>query len=351
MNAPILGGMSVFANQSIIRVIILVVDGVSLTTVSTALEPFQQVNSMLGEDRFHIQLVSLSSTDPMTSAGIPIPCHLTTTDVLAKLKLQNRPDLLILCCGHVTSPINQASAGKFVQKFARQNVPVFALGAACLIAAKTAMIKGGKCATHWKMISSLAEQFPALEVQNVLYVLDGRISSCAGEFATFDMILAFIERIFGSRMSGEIRHHFLAAGQRSGDSLQRLSGDAFICEDGRFQKALSIMADNIEVPVPTSEIASRLGYSTRQIQRIFCRNGFEPPHRYYINLRLNRARQLIEQTNMSFMEIALACGFETSSSFSKGYKLKFGATPKEHRNRTDNFNPRKEKKHLQNATS
>ena len=96
MNAPILGGMSVFANQSIIRVIILVVDGVSLTTVSTALEPFQQVNSMLGEDRFHIQLVSLSSTDPMTSAGIPIPCHLTSTDVLAKLKLQNRPDLLIL---------------------------------------------------------------------------------------------------------------------------------------------------------------------------------------------------------------------------------------------------------------
>ena len=351
MNAPILGGMSVFANQSIIRVIILVVDGVSLTTVSTALEPFQQVNSMLGEDRFHIQLVSLSSTDPMTSAGIPIPCHLTSTDVLAKLKLQNRPDLLILCCGHVTSPINQASAGKFVQKFARQNVPVFALGAACLIAAKTAMIKGGKCATHWKMISSLAEQFPALEVQNVLYVLDGRISSCAGEFATFDMILAFIERIFGSRMSGEIRHHFLAAGQRSGDSLQRLSGDAFICEDGRFQKALSIMADNIEVPVPTSEIASRLGYSTRQIQRIFCRNGFEPPHRYYINLRLNRARQLIEHTNMSFTEIALACGFETSSSFSKGYKLKFGTTPKEHRNRTDILNLRKEKKDFQNATS
>ena len=51
------------------------------------------------------------------------------------------------------------------------------------------------------------------------------------------------------------------------------------------------------------------------------------------------------------MEIALACGFETSSSFSKGYKLKFGATPKEHRNRTDILNLRKEKKDFQNATS
>jgi transcriptional regulator GlxA family with amidase domain len=334
MNARILGRASVFTNQPIIRVMILVVDGVSLTTVSTALEPFQQVNTMLGEDRFHIQLVSLESTDPMTSAGVPIPCHLTSTDVLAKLNLQNRPDLLILCCGQMTPPINQASAGKFARKIARQNVPIFALGAACFIAAKTAMIKGGKCATHWKMTSSLAEQFPAIEVQNVLYVLDECISSCAGEFATFDMILALIERIFGSRMSGEIRHHFIAAGQRSGDSQQRLSGDAFVCEDERFQKALSIMMDNIEVPVAISEIASRLGYSIRQIERIFSRNGFESPHRYYINLRLNRARQLIEQTNMSFTEIALASGFDSSSSFSNRYKLKFGAPPKEHRNRT-----------------
>lgn len=339
MNAPIPGRGSVFANQSIIRVMILVVDGVSLTTVSTALEPFQQVNTMLGEDRFHIQLVSLKSTNPMTSAGIPIPCHLTSTDVLAKLNLQNRPDLLILCCGQVTSPTNQASAEGFTRRIAGQNVPVFALGAACFIAAKTAMIKGGKCATHWKTISSLAEQFPDIEVQNVLYVLDGRISSCAGEFATFDMILAFIERIFGSQMSGEICHHFLAAGQRSGESLQRLSGDAFICDDERFQNALNIMVDNIEVPVPTSEIASRLGYSTRQIERIFGRNGFESPHRYYINLRLNRARQLIEQTNMSFSEIALASGFDSCSSFSKRYKLKFGVTPKEHRNRTNVSEP------------
>jgi transcriptional regulator GlxA family with amidase domain len=335
MNARILGRASVFTNQPIIRVMILVVDGVSLTTVSTALEPFQQVNTMLGEGRFHIQLVSLESTDPMTSAGVPIPCHLTSTDVLAKLNLQNRPDLLILCCGQMTPPINQASAGKFARKIARQNVPIFALGAACFIAAKTAMIKGGKCATHWKMTSSLAEQFPAIEVQNVLYVLDECISSCAGEFATFDMILALIERIFGSRMSGEIRHHFIAAGQRSGDSQQRLSGDAFVCEDERFQKALSIMMDNIEVPVAISEIASRLGYSIRQIERIFSRNGFESPHRYYINLRLNRARQLIEQTNMSFTEIALASGFDSSSSFSNRYKLKFGAPPKEHRNRTN----------------
>ena len=130
---------------------ILVVDGVSLTTVSTALEPFQQVNTMLGEDRFHIQLVSRKSTNPMTSAGIPIHCHLTSTDVLAKLNLQNRPYLLIFYCGQVTSPTNQASAEGFTRRITGQNVPAYALGAACFIAAKTryfhfGLIAGIHCA-------------------------------------------------------------------------------------------------------------------------------------------------------------------------------------------------------------
>ena len=170
MNAPILGGMSVFANQSIIRVIILVVDGVSLTTVSTALEPFQQVNSMLGEDRFHIQLVSRKSTNPMTSAGIPIHCHLTFTDVLAKLNLQNRPYLLIFYCGQVTSPTNQASAEGFTRRIAGQNVPVFALGAACFIAAKTRYSRNGLSAAIRCVIilRLLCGQTSLMHLQSVL---------------------------------------------------------------------------------------------------------------------------------------------------------------------------------------
>ena len=149
---------------------ILVVDGVLLTTVSTALEPFQQVNTMLGEDRFHFQLVSRKSTNPMTSAGIPIPCHLTSTDVLAKLNLQNRPYLLIFYRGQVTSPTNQASAEGFTRRIAGQNVPVFALGAACFIAAKTRYSRNGlsaaiRCVINLRL---LCGQTSLMHLQRVL---------------------------------------------------------------------------------------------------------------------------------------------------------------------------------------
>lgn len=110
--------------------------------------------------------------------------------------------------------------------------------------------------------------------------------------------------------------------------MQLLNGDALICEDERFQQVLRIMTDTIETPVSTAEIARRIGLSTRQIERIFARNGFDPPLKYYTNLRLIRARQLMEQTRMPLTEVALACGFDSLAAFSKNYKRVHGITPK-----------------------
>jgi AraC family carnitine catabolism transcriptional activator len=224
-------------------------------------------------------------------------------------------------------PNEQALMQKFTRKLIRACVPVFALGAACAAIAAAGLIRGGKCAAHWKTIARLGEQFPDVEFENVLFASDDKATSCAGELATFDLIVGFIEEVCGSRVSGDICNHFLACGKRSGGSVQLLSGDALICEDGRFQRVLEIMVNNIEEPVSTTELAHRLGLSRRQIERIFSRHGFEPPNKYYKNLRLQRARQLIEQTRMSLIEIAFACGFETQSSFSRNYKRTFGMPP------------------------
>ena len=108
-----------------------------------------------------------------------------------------------------------------------------------------------------------------------------------------------------------------------------LSGDELICEDERFREALEIMMANIETPLTVDDLAQQLGFSSRQIERIFARNGFEPLHKYYQKLRLNRARQLIEQTRMSILEIALACGYENQSHFGRSYKKTFGLSPKD----------------------
>ena len=310
------------------RVVILVAEGVSLTTFSTTLEPFQQANTLLGREQFILTLVSLSEKIPVTSAGVPVPCHTSSREVFNRHELKLRPDLVILCCGQTIGDGQTTLLQEFLRKLARISVPIFALGAASAVVAAVGMIKKGQCAAHWKIIGPLREKFPGIDFVNVLFTVDSLAISCAGELASFDLILGFIETICGPRISGEICSHFIACGRRSGGSVQMLSGDALICEDERFRGALELMLANIEIPLTTDQISKRLGFSSRQIERIFARNGFESPQKYYQKIRLNRARQLLEQTRMSQAEIALACGYENQSHFGRSYKKIFGRSPK-----------------------
>ena len=327
MNAQMATYMRPAINKSETRVMLLLADGVSLTTVSSALEPFQQANTCMRWSKFHIQLVSLGDEDPITQAGIPIPCDAASSGVLSPNDILDRPDLVILCCGQTMDVPSQELLQRFIRKLRQTRIPYFALGSACEVIAVIGVTNGKKCAAHWKYLASLEERFPQTQFDNVLFSSDGTVTSCAGELATFDLIVDFIERVCGSRLGGEICHHFLAGGIRSGETLQFLTADAAICKDERFQQALGIMAENIETPISMAELAQQIGLSTRQVERVFSKNGFPPPLKYYIRLRLHRAHQLLEQTRMSLTEIAMACGFENQSNFSKNYKRVFGTPP------------------------
>ena len=328
MNTPFLKTPHCPASQTKTKVVILVAEGVSLTTISTTLEPFQQANKLLGWEKFNLTLISVTEKNPVTSAGVPVPCQTSSIGVFNHQKVRLRPDLAILCCGQTIAAEETALLHDSLRNLTRFSVPVFALGASSALAAAAGLIKNGRCAAHWKTIGPLREKFPSIDFINVLFDIDGRTTSCAGELASFDLTLGFIEKTCGPRLSGEVCNHFIASGRRSGSSVQMLGGDAIICEDERFRRALEIMMANIETPLSVDELAQRIGFSSRQIERIFARNGFEPPNRYYQKLRLNRARELIEQTKMHIAEIALACGYENQSHFGRSYKKVFGRSPK-----------------------
>ena len=87
------------------------------------------------------------------------------------------------------------------------------------------------------------------------------------------------------------------------------------------------MEANIEEPVSPSELARQVGLSTRQLERLFRRYLNRSPKRYYMELRLGKARNLLMQTDMSVINVALACGFASPSHFSKCYRSQYNSTP------------------------
>jgi transcriptional regulator GlxA family with amidase domain len=88
-----------------------------------------------------------------------------------------------------------------------------------------------------------------------------------------------------------------------------------------------MMEGNIEDPVSPARLASDVGMSTRQLERLFRRYLNRSPKRYYMELRLAKARNLLMQTDMSVINVALACGFASPSHFSKCYRAHYQTTP------------------------
>lgn len=90
-------------------------------------------------------------------------------------------------------------------------------------------------------------------------------------------------------------------------------------------------AANLEEPIELDELANHVGVSRRQLERLFLKYLDCSPSRYYLQLRLVRARQLLKQTSMSILEIGAVCGFVSTPHFSKCYRGYYGVKPRDER--------------------
>ena len=115
------------------------------------------------------------------------------------------------------------------------------------------------------------------------------------------------------------------------DNITTTSAPDALLYHPKLSHAINEMENSTETILSRNEIARRVGISQRQLERLFQRYLNTSPARYYLKLRLNRAKSLLIQTPMAITEIASACGFISASHFSKCYRELFKITPKKER--------------------
>jgi transcriptional regulator GlxA family with amidase domain len=141
-------------------------------------------------------------------------------------------------------------------------------------------------------------------------------------------MLNLIQSTLGSRLSKLISEQFIVDRVRKGTDRQYVPLRAQIGISHRsLIRVAQLMEDNIEKPLPMETIAKSTGLSRRQIERLFRRDLNCVPKRYYLEMRLRRARELLLQTAMPIMDITAACGFQSPPHFSKCYRTQFGYPP------------------------
>ncbi|MEI9418483.1 GlxA family transcriptional regulator [Mesorhizobium sp. Cs1321R2N1] len=313
------------------RVAILLLPGFSQLSLSSFLVPLRLANSVAGY-RFFEWSVSTPDGKPVECAcGISVSANHAFSKIISAISSVTRPHMVVLCAGEQVE--NQASAPllNLLRLCRRDRVSMAALGTATWLLAEGGMLNDAPCTIHWGKMPALTETFSRLNVMNNLFVRTGDLVTCAGEFASFHLAMELVSNRLGKGTASAVCHHTTALRWRSGSDKQWSASSEFAGVSRTMSEIISLMEQHIEDPLSLYDLARCVGCSRRQIERLFDRYVSCSPRRYYMHLRLERAKQLVEHTSLQQVEIAVACGFATASRFSKCFRNAFGRSPTEHR--------------------
>lgn len=198
--------------------------------------------------------------------------------------------------------------------------------------AMAGLLEGRRCAVHWRMLDEFRERFPAVHAGTRLFERDEGFLSGSG-CAVTDLFLTLVNDHHGPDLAALVAEDLNVERIRDGSEQQRVPlRNRLGSTHPKLTQAVILMESNIAEPLTTDEIARHVGVSRRQLERIFKQYLNSVPSQYYLELRLTRARQMLQQTSKSIIQIGLSCGFSSGPHFSSAYRNCFGVTPRDDRN-------------------
>jgi transcriptional regulator GlxA family with amidase domain len=206
------------------------------------------------------------------------------------------------------------------------------IGTGAAVLAQAGLLNGHRATLQYSLVAQLALLHPQAVLSNKVYEIDRNRISCAGATASLDMMISWLGEQHGERVAQELLAHFGLERLRRSDERQRSPAAARVgVGSAKLVEAVALMEANLGEPLPTEDIARLVGVSRRQLERLFKQHMDALPSRWYADLRLDRARRLLQQTSQSILQIGLACGFSSGSHFSNAYRARFERTPRDER--------------------
>ncbi|MEO0917191.1 MAG: GlxA family transcriptional regulator, partial [Pseudomonadota bacterium] len=216
----------------------------------------------------------------------------------------------------------------WLRREARRGARIAGLCTAGYTMAKAGLLDGKKATIHWENQDSFAEEFEEVELTKSVFVVDGQRITTAGGTASIDLMIKLIADEHGEELANAVADILIYSAIRTDQDTQRLSIPTRIgVRHPKLSRVIQMMEQNIEEPISPAILARDVGMSTRQLERLFRRYLSRSPKRYYMELRLQKARNLLMQTDMTVINVALACGFASPSHFSKCYRSHYDTTP------------------------
>ncbi|MEJ8798103.1 GlxA family transcriptional regulator [Trinickia caryophylli] len=307
------------------EVAVVALPPVSLSGLAPIVDTLSLANEIDGRQRFRMRICSWDGRPVSLSGGAVLPADCAFGDGLAC-------DWLIV----LTERFQQfADYRLFLASLARvgQRTPlVSGIHHGVWWLAMAGQLSGYRVSVNWETYQQFAEQFERSIVTQQIFEIDRDRATCAGGQASADFMLAMIAREHGAELAERIADTLGLGALRQAEERQRIP---YVTAPGerhpRLNDALKLMEANVEDPLTTDEIAEAVGVSRRQLERLFRQYLGAMPSKYYLGLRLVKARLQLQRTSKSIVQVSLACGFASAAHFSNAYRERFGVTPREER--------------------
>lgn len=308
------------------RYVFLLMDRFTMISFAAAIEPLRLANRLAGRELYSWRLIGPAGFEAVCSNGARIALDGGLEDCA-------REDTIFVCGGvDVKRATTKAILG-WLRRQARRGARLGALCTGARVLAEAGLLDGRRATIHWENQDGLAEEFPDVLLIHSVFVEDGNFLTAAGGTAAIDLMLRQIARDQGNDLAAGVADQMIHTAIRSESDQQRLSIPTRIgVRHPRLAAIVARMEANLEDPISPARLAADAQISPRQLERLFARYMGRSPKRYYMEIRLERARNLLLQTDMSVMEIGLACGFAGAAHFAKSYRAVYGVTPYRERN-------------------
>ena len=301
------------------------IPGFSLLSFTSALDPLRSANRQSDKDLYDWLVISADGGPVCSSANVEVIAHRSIAEVE---RLAN----VMVIGGIDTHHYEDRAVFAWLRKLARQGCRLGAFSTGSYLLARCGLLDDYRCTVHWENLAGFQEAFPQLEVTAELFEIDRNRLTCSGGTAALDLMLSIVALEHGRDLAIQVADQFFHERIRDSHDQQRMALRSRLgISHPKLLKVIGLMEENLEEPLARSRLAVRADLSTRQLERLFRKYLGRTPTRYYLELRLYRARALLTQTAMSVLDVALACGFVSASHFSKCYREFFHKTPREER--------------------
>ncbi len=313
-------------------IVFFLVPDFTLIAFSTAIEPLRVANRMLGFEAYKWRLASSDGKPVRASCGVEVAVQTSLDDERRMMGGQDRPSMVIVCSGMNVERYANKSAFAWLREEYNRGVALGGLCTGAHILAAAGLLSNKRCAIHWENLPGFSEAFPKANVFADLFEIDQNIHTCAGGTASLDMMIKLIGDDYDEVLVNRVCEQVLTDRVRSPTDRQRLPLRARLgVQNAKVLSIIELMEQNLSEPLSLLDIADGVDLSRRQIERLFQQEMGRSPARYYLEIRLDRARHLLIQSSLPVVEVAVACGFVSASHFSKCYREFYNRSPQQER--------------------